>query len=110
VQDQNKLCNTELIIVYLKVNKISTTDPGGISGTGDMIKFIHIIFICMFLIVFYIGCNESEFDDQPEIQAMNTFCNPDTGTYNLSVTNGLDCFYHELNIKCGILIVKTKRE
>ena len=66
-----------------------------------MIKFIHVILICIFLTVFYSGCNEYGIDDNPEIQAMNTFCNPETGTLNLSVMNGFDCFWSELNIKCG---------
>jgi len=58
--------------------------------------------IILILISFnFIGCNKSEIEDHSEIQAMNTFCNPDTGTLNLSVANGEDCFYHELNIKCG---------
>jgi hypothetical protein len=65
-----------------------------------MRKISLIIFIILTVGIFS-GCNEYEIDDQPEIQAMNTFCNPDTGTLNLSVTNGDDCFYSELNINCG---------
>jgi hypothetical protein len=61
-----------------------------------------IILILIIEIFFASGCNEYIIDNEtPEISAMNTFCNPDTGTLNLSVSNGLDCFYHELNIKCG---------
>jgi hypothetical protein len=60
----------------------------------------------MIEIFFSSGCGNYDENDYSEISIMNTFCDKEAGTYQLSVLNGLDCFYHELNIKCNIEEIK----
>ena len=66
-------------------------------------KKIIMLILIVITICNSIACNEYHADnDMSEISAMNTFCNPDTGTLNGLIVDGLDVAYNELNIKCEV--------